>query len=50
MTGGGANPGELMRLAEQFAAFMPAGRAVNPIPKPNREGVGNAPEIVVPLP
>lgn len=47
-TGGGANPGELVRITERFAAFVPTGRAVNPITKSNWEGVGNTPEIAVP--
>lgn len=44
-TGGGANPGSRYRLSEHFAAFVPSGRAINPISRTNWEGVGNIPEI-----
>ena len=39
-TGGGANPGRVVRLTEHFGAFIPNGRAINPITKTNWEGVG----------
>ena len=35
-------------LAPGFQAFIPTGRAINPITKTNWEGVGIKPEIVVP--
>jgi C-terminal processing protease CtpA/Prc len=47
-TGGGANPGEMVRLSEHFAVFVPGGRAVNPITKTNWEGVGVEPDIKTP--
>ena len=47
-TGGGANPGGGNRLAEHFAAFIPTGRAVNPITKTNWEGTGVEPDVKVP--
>lgn len=47
-TRGGANPGETFRLTENFAAFIPTGRAVNPITKTNWEGTGVAPDVAVP--
>ena len=47
-TGGGANPGEMARLGEHFAAFVPGGRAVNPVTKTNWEGVGVEPDIKAP--
>ena len=47
-TGGGAHPGGMFRLAEHFGAFIPTGRAINPITKTNWEGVGVKPDIEVP--
>jgi C-terminal processing protease CtpA/Prc len=47
-TGGGANPGGVVRLSEHFGAFVPVGRAVNPITKTNWEGVGVEPDIKAP--
>lgn len=44
-TGGGANPGRAERLSEHFSAFIPTGRAINPITKTNWEGVGVKPDI-----
>jgi hypothetical protein len=46
-TGGGANPGGPYGLSDHFVAFMPRGRAVNPITKTNWEGVGVAPDVKV---
>lgn len=39
-TGGGANPGDIIRLSDHFSAFIPSGRAINPITHTNWEGVG----------
>jgi retinol-binding protein 3 len=47
-TGGGANPGGIQPLSEHFAAFIPVGRAINPITKTNWEGTGVEPDIKVP--
>lgn len=47
-TGGGANPGGGNRLSEHFMAFIPVGRAVNPITKTNWEGTGVEPDVKVP--
>jgi hypothetical protein len=47
-TGGGANPGGTLRLTPHFTAFVPGGRAVNPISKTNWEGTGVTPEVKVP--
>lgn len=47
-TGGGANPGTIFRLSEHFRAFVPTGRAVNPITKSNWEGTGVEPDVKVP--
>ena len=47
-TGGGAHPGGLSRLATHFGAFIPTGRAINPITKTNWEGTGVEPDVKVP--
>lgn len=47
-TGGGANPGGMVRLSDHFGAFIPMGRAINPITKTNWEGTGVEPDIKVP--
>lgn len=47
-TGGGANPGGVRRLSPYFGAFIPKGRAINPITKTSWEGTGVVPEIKVP--
>jgi hypothetical protein len=44
-TAGAANPGGPVRLNGHFAAFVPNGRAINPITKTNWEGVGVAPDV-----
>jgi retinol-binding protein 3 len=49
VTGGGANPGQMRELSPYFAAFIPTGRAINPITKTNWEGVGVTPDIKVPI-
>jgi C-terminal processing protease CtpA/Prc len=46
-TWGGANPGEVVRLNDHFAAFVPNGRAINPITKTNWEGTGVEPDVKV---
>jgi hypothetical protein len=47
-TGGGAHPGGGNRLTAHFAAFIPTGRAINPITKTNWEGTGVEPDVKVP--
>jgi hypothetical protein len=47
-TGGGANPGDPVELAHGFAAFIPNGRAINPVTHTNWEHVGVKPDITVP--
>jgi len=47
-TGGGANPGGFVRLSDHFGAFVPGGRAINPITKTNWEGTGVEPDVKVP--
>jgi hypothetical protein len=46
VSAGGANPGGVYRLSENFAAFIATGRAINPITKTNWEGVGVQPDTV----
>jgi C-terminal processing protease CtpA/Prc len=48
-TGGGANPGRMRELSPYFAAFIPNGRAINPITKTNWESSGVTPDISVPI-
>ncbi len=47
-TGGGAHPGDMVRLGDHFGVFLPIGRAINPISKTNWEGTGVEPDIKVP--
>lgn len=46
-TGGGANPGGTVKLAGGFAAFIPNGRAINPVTGTNWEHVGVKPDVQV---
>jgi hypothetical protein len=46
-TGGGAHPGGGAHLGDHFIAFIPTGRAINPITKTNWEGTGVAPDVAV---
>jgi C-terminal processing protease CtpA/Prc len=47
-TGGGAHPGDMVRLNDNFGMFLPVGRAINPITKTNWEGRGVAPDVACP--
>ena len=47
-TGGGAHPGASYRLHPHFEAFIPIGRAINPVTGANWEGTGVIPDIAVP--
>jgi hypothetical protein len=47
-TGGGANPGDFVAIAEGFGAFIPTGKAINPITGTNWEHVGVKPDVAVP--
>ena len=47
-TGGGSNPGGTFPLSHDFVAFIPTGRAINPITHTNWEHVGVKPDIAVP--
>jgi len=44
VSAGGANPGGMYRLSENFAAFIATGRAINPVTKTDWEGVGVKPD------
>ncbi len=46
-TGGGANPGGILRISDRFAMYVSVGRAVNPITHTNWEGTGVVPDTVV---
>lgn len=47
-TGGGANPGDMFVLGHHFVAFIPTGRAINPVTRTNWEHVGVKPDVPVP--
>lgn len=47
-TGGGAHPGDMVKVATHFHVFIPGGRAINPITKTNWEGTGVEPDVKVP--
>ncbi|HIW34875.1 MAG TPA: S41 family peptidase [Candidatus Paenibacillus intestinavium] len=47
ITKGGANPGGIHRINDHFQAFIPNGRAINPITKDNWEGSGVIPDLKV---
>jgi C-terminal processing protease CtpA/Prc len=46
-TGGGANPGGVVRVSEHFGIFVPSGRAINPYTKTNWEGTGVEPDVKI---
>lgn len=46
-TGGGANDGEVFELGNGFFAFIPTGKAINPITNTNWEGTGVEPDVAV---
>jgi hypothetical protein len=47
-TGGGAHPGASYRLHPHFEAFIPVGRAINPVTGDNWESTGVLPDVEVP--
>jgi len=47
-TGGGAHPGGMRRVTENFGVWVPSGRAVNPVTGTNWEGSGVRPDLPVP--
>jgi hypothetical protein len=48
ITGGGANPRDVVRINEHFWIGLPTARAVNPVTKTNWEGTGVKPDVEVP--
>ena len=48
-TGGGAHPGASYRLHPHFEAFIPIGRAINPVTGGNWERTGVLPDVAVPV-
>lgn len=46
-TGGGANPGGMEIIDDNFTVFIPTGRAINPITKTNWEGTGVKPDVEI---
>lgn len=46
-TGGGAHPGGMNVVDENFLIFIPVGRAINPISKTNWEGTGVSPDVEI---
>lgn len=47
-TGGGSNPGDVFAIGHGMAAFIPTGRAINPVTHGNWEHVGVKPDMAVP--
>lgn len=47
-TAGGAHPGDRHQLDPHFSAFIPAGRAINPLTGTNWEGTGVTPDLAIP--
>lgn len=48
ISAGGANPGREFRINQNFVAFVPTGRAINPVTGTNWEGKGVIPDIEAP--
>jgi len=47
-TGGGAHPGGTVPIDDHIGAFIPVGRAINPVTGTNWEGTGVAPDVACP--
>jgi C-terminal processing protease CtpA/Prc len=47
-TDGGAHPGVSIRLDPHFEAFIPVGRAIDPLTGSDLEGVGITPDVPIP--
>jgi hypothetical protein len=47
-TDGGAHPGTSYRLSQHFEAFIPIGRAIDPLTGMDRDGIGVTPDFIVP--
>jgi C-terminal processing protease CtpA/Prc len=48
-TGGGANPGTMIRFLADYQLFVPMGRAINPITKTNWDSTGVSPDLEAPV-
>jgi hypothetical protein len=48
VTGGGANPGGMAPISQDFGMFVPMGRPENPTTGKNWEGVGVVPDVAAP--
>lgn len=46
-TGGGAHPGDMYRLSDHMAAFIPNGRSISPVTHGDWEGTGVQPDVAV---
>lgn len=46
-TGGGAHPGDMVRLNAHFGVFVPNGRSISSITQTDWEGVGVVPDVAV---
>jgi retinol-binding protein 3 len=44
-SGGGANPGGVMRANDHFSVFVPTGRVTSPVTGTNWEGIGVQPDV-----
>jgi hypothetical protein len=47
-TGGGAHPGDMYRLGDHLAAFIPNGRSISPVTHTDWEGEGVKPDVTAP--
>jgi hypothetical protein len=47
VSAGGGHAGREVSIGSGFVAFIPTGRAVNPVTRTNWEGVGIQPDVVV---
>ncbi|GAA0719375.1 S41 family peptidase [Dokdonella soli] len=47
-TGGGAHPGDFVRIDAHFSVFVPNGRSISPITHTDWEGKGVTPDLAVP--
>ena len=47
VTGGGANDGQVFPIEGGFGAYIPRGRAINPVTRTNWDGTGIKPDVAV---
>ncbi len=45
VTGGGAHPGDMVKVAPHFGIGVPMGRSINPVTKTDWEGTGVRPDV-----